>query len=475
MSEPLRYPELTEQMKMRGIGPTLAIFGPGAIIASVTIGSGETVFASRGGAIFGYSMLWCFIAGGLMKFIQVYSAARYITLTGEHPIERWKYLPGPQGWVVWLLAIVTILCFPLWLSGLPKMLGGLVVWILAFQGDTIWADERIWGTAFVLLAIIITMIQSYGVLERIQTYIVGLLLLSILTAAAAARPDWLAAFLGSITPKMPVYESWVGRDYPDIFGRSPWLEMGTYLGAVGGGSQDYFGYIGMLREKAWGLMGRVRQGGKDGIAIAKDASNFQLGRQWLRAPLIDTSVSFGCVILFTIAFAVLGAAVLRPEQIIPDGMELLSVQANFLTMLHPLLLYFYQLGVFTAFFGTILAAYELYLRTSYECLRPVSKRIAGMSVRQLRPWVVGYCGIGGIAIMWAGGNPVAIVTPAAIFGGVLTCGIWCLLMVWTDRKYLPAPLRMSRWLVFLNIIAGLFLTGWGIRSAVEYVTSISLG
>jgi len=27
----------------------------------------------------------------------------------------------------------------------------------------------------------------------------------------------------------------------------------------------------------------------------------------------------------------------------------------------------------------------------------------------------------------------------------------------------------------LNIIAGLFLTGWGIRSAVEYVTSISLG
>ena len=97
MPETLRYPELSEQMKMRGIGPMLAIFGPGAIIASVTIGSGETVFASRGGAIFGYSMLWCFIAGGFMKFIQVYSAARYITLTGEHPIERWKYLPGPLG------------------------------------------------------------------------------------------------------------------------------------------------------------------------------------------------------------------------------------------------------------------------------------------------------------------------------------------------------------------------------------------
>ena len=77
--------------------------------------------------------------------------------------------------------------------------------------------------------------------------------------------------------------------------------------------------------------------------------------------------------------------------------------------------------------------------------------------------------------MWAGGNPVAIVTPAAIFGGVLTCGIWCLLMVWTDRKYLPPQLRMSRWLVILNIVGGLFLTGSGIFSAVEFINTISFG
>ena len=102
MSEAMRYPELSDELKARGFGAMLRIFGPGAIIASVTIGSGETVFASRGGAVFGYAMRWCFGGGGLMKFVQVYTSARYITLTGEHPIERWKYLPGPQGWVVWL-------------------------------------------------------------------------------------------------------------------------------------------------------------------------------------------------------------------------------------------------------------------------------------------------------------------------------------------------------------------------------------
>ena len=200
MSEERRYPALSEDMQARGLGAMLRIFGPGAIIASVTIGSGETVFASRGGAVFGYALLWCFIGGGLMKFVQVYTAARYMTLTGEHPLERWKFLPGPQGWVVWVMAVLTVLCFPLWLSGLPKMLGGLAVWILGCEGLAIWGDPRVWGTAFVALAIAITMIQSYGALEKFQTVVVGVLLLSILTAAAAAQPDWLAVLIGSIVP-----------------------------------------------------------------------------------------------------------------------------------------------------------------------------------------------------------------------------------------------------------------------------------
>ncbi len=61
-----------------------------------------------------------------------------------------------------------------------------------------------------------------------------------------------------------------------------------------------------------------------------------------------------------------------------------------------------------------------------------------------------------------------IVTPAAIFGGVLTCGLWCLLMVWTDRTRLPPALRMGRLLLALNILSGLFLTGWGVRGVIDF-------
>jgi hypothetical protein len=469
-----RYPEPPPELDKGGATALLKYFGPGAIIASVTIGSGETVFASRGGALFGYAMLWCFVGGGIMKFVQVYTAARFITLTGEHPMERWRYLPGPEGWVVWLLSAMTILCFPLWLSGLPKMLGGLVVWIAGLQDVPVWGDERLWGTLLASAAITLTMVQSYGALERTQTIIVGGLLSFILLATFATQPDWMAALYGTLIPSLPAYAPWVAERFPAIAARSPWIELGTYLGAIGGGSQDYFGYIGMLREKGWGLLGRTESpgaegSGPEGIRIDTDPANVNRGRRWLRAPLADTGGSFFCVVLFTIAFMILGAVLLHPQQIVPSGLQLLSVQAEFLTQLHPNLLYLYQFGVFTAFFGTILGAYELYVRTTHECLRPVSTRIRRMPLSQLRPWVVGYCGVAGIAIMWFGGNPVSIVTPAALFGGVLTCGIWCLLMVWTDYRFLPVPLRMGWVLRALNIASGMFLTGWGIRGVYDFV------
>ncbi|MDP6152277.1 MAG: hypothetical protein QF785_02785, partial [Phycisphaeraceae bacterium] len=98
MSTSVKYPELPGVLKGRISWRMLRFFGAGAIIASVTIGSGETLFASRGGAIFGYALLWCFVGGAIMKGVQVYTGARYMTLTGQHPIAAWMHLPGPRGW-----------------------------------------------------------------------------------------------------------------------------------------------------------------------------------------------------------------------------------------------------------------------------------------------------------------------------------------------------------------------------------------
>ena len=50
----------SDRLPRRPLG-WLMVFGPGAIIASLTIGTGELIFSSRGGAIFGYRILFLFV------------------------------------------------------------------------------------------------------------------------------------------------------------------------------------------------------------------------------------------------------------------------------------------------------------------------------------------------------------------------------------------------------------------------------
>ena len=262
--EELEYPELPPELSRPRFSTLFKYFGPGAIIASITIGSGETVFASRSGAVFGYSLLWLFLAAAIAKGLQIYCGSRYITLTGEHPLRSWNRLPLLRGWFPWLVAGISIICFPFWLGGLPKMLGQLVNWIAGISpGEPGSAEEagfdfwvNIWGTGFVVVAVSITLLQSYKLLERVQTLLVGLLLLSLLAAAIASSPDLMAIIAGTFIPSLPDFPAWALEKYPEDFGNLPkYQELAVYVGAMGGGTQDYLGYVGILREKGWGLMG----------------------------------------------------------------------------------------------------------------------------------------------------------------------------------------------------------------------------
>ena len=94
----LRLPEAPAALRKRRVGVATALryFGPGAIIASLTIGSGESILASREGAVFGYAVLWAVVVGCFAKGALVYASNRYITLTGEHPMRRFaRVMPGP--------------------------------------------------------------------------------------------------------------------------------------------------------------------------------------------------------------------------------------------------------------------------------------------------------------------------------------------------------------------------------------------
>lgn len=478
-TETIVYPALTADLD-RGLSwRSLKYFGAGAIVASVTIASGETIFAARAGALFGYALLWSFAAGLLMKGFQVYAAARYMVLTGEHPMTHWGHLPGPRNWVPLTIGVLSLFCFPFWQAALPLVLGEFVNWIIGVDGsqEQMLLLARVWASLAIVVSVLLIWLNSYAFLEKAQLVIVGLLLGSIFAAVASSRPDWLSALIGMITPTIPPYASWVPEKYPSFASRPPWVEIVTYLGAVGGGTYDYVGYIGCFREKAWGVIGLLHPPHQvathiDSIPLRIDTSeaNIRRGRRWLLPAQIDIVVCFVSVLITAICFVLLGARLLNPQQLVPADDQLLTHQAKFLTQLHPALLYVYQLGIFMAFFGTIYGAYEVYFRTAFECLTPLSAWFRSIPFNTFRRVMLVYCGGLGLVFLWTLGRPVDIITPAAIVGGVFTCGLWCLAMLWTDRRFLPRPLQMPLLLRLCVAASGIVLTSLGAKAIWDYVS-----
>ena len=103
----------------------LKVFGPGAIIASLTIGTGELIFSSRGGALFGYRILFLFVVISLLKWGLVVASSRHMVLTGVHPYKRMLELPGPRGWLMLTLFMIAAVCLPIWISFHCGVLGNL--------------------------------------------------------------------------------------------------------------------------------------------------------------------------------------------------------------------------------------------------------------------------------------------------------------------------------------------------------------
>ncbi len=468
---PISFPPVPEELRSANPIGYLKFYGPGAIVASVTIGSGETVFASRGGAIFGYSLVWCLVLVSVLKAIQAYSSMRVITLTGRHPVHYWARMRGPRAWFPLLLGVVALVTMASTFGALSKALATLLMQLAGRAPESsAYPTELSWCASAILIVCALAALGStYRTLELGQTAIILLFLAFIALSFVALRPDLGALLWSAFAVSFPNYPDWVKESYPAIAARPPWVEAMTFIGLIGGNSTDYTAYVSFLREKKWGLAGRLSASEeKQGLMPSASPEESAKGRLWLRAPLTDMLLSFSMVAMFSIVFLVLGALLLAPSRLVPHDSELLTVQAKFLTELHPRLAPLYIVGIVTVFLGTIYGSFELQTRALWECGRVVSARLASATLSHYRRFVVLYGVASGLLLIWTKWDPVAIFTPAILLG-VLASGGWCFATLWVDRRFLPKPYRMSLPFAAGVAIAGLVLTAFGARSIYDFL------
>jgi len=477
----ISLPPLPSALSSRSPAAWLTLFGPGAIIASLTIGTGELIFSSRGGAIFGYRILFLFLLICLLKWTLVFTTARHMVVTGVHPFRRWMEFPlGPRGWLPTVFFVLAAVCIPIWVSFHASVIGDLLAGVTGTKRFINGALVHLWGIGILTAVMVLALKGGYSTLERVQLVIIATLLSAVTLALVLLKPDWFELVTGALLPQALEYPQWMLADSrPEIqriAARPVWVETTLYVGVIGGASYDYLAYTSFLRDKRWGLAGSREWDGND-----KDLSESTLAdmRRWIRAPLFDCTLSFLIVIVFSAVFVASGALVLGPQHELPGDSGFLEHQAQFITQLHPWLHPLYVLGAFLAMLGTLYGTLEVAPCVLRETVFAVRGNLDDQQSVKLRRWTLCWCAAGAFAVLivsfftqvYSGADKppglTNLLIPANLFTGVLSCGLICLLNVWMDR-ILPKSLRSPLLLTLANIVAGLFFVFLGVKGYWDY-------
>ena len=462
-----------------------AILGPGAIIASLTIGAGELVFSSRGGAIFGYRLIGLFALICIVKWCLVFVTARHMVLTGAHPFQRWAQLPGPQGWLPFVFLLLAVPSFPVWVSFHAGTIGTLLAALTETQGLFRGAGHFVWGLGALLAVVVLSLTGNYRRLERIQLVLVFVMLGSVCLSLLFLRPNLIQMVYAAFQLPWITYPDWIAEKYPTIAAKPVIVELATYVGVVGGSGYDYLAYVSFLREKQWGHAATDIPVSLDGCGDQASADMQVNHREVLRLPLYDSMLSFLIVFLFSIVFLTCGTLVLGPLERVPANNDLLTLQAEFVNFGGRWLRPVYFAGALLAMIGTLYGTIEVAPAVMRELVRAIwstQRNNTQRLDRGTRLWV----GIGGAIVLMAclvyflqsgESKPIALdalLRPANLFTGVLACGVICLLSIWADLRWLPKLVRPNTLLIIINLLAGVALLALGLKTYFDQYGSVAL-
>ena len=411
-----------ESWSIKKLFGLLAVFGPAAIVASVSIGAGETIVVVRAGAWAGYRLLWLVLLSCVVKGVFVtYLLGRYTAVSGEYIGHRLVRLPGPRGWLPLAIVAMEMLGAPLAWVPIAKPCGDLFHFLLHNSlapsiAEPVW--ENIFTSCFITLALAFGLRLSFERLEKQQIIICLILVTGTLIGTLIVRPNFREAVIGSISfGHIPPFPAWAPQDAV----KNPLLTMATAFGYVGGSVMGYIVYANWVGMHRWGLTGHqnidcIRQHAftRDTIDYLPDTPDQVSQLRKLVAPL-RWDAGIGAVVLFIVtgAFMLSGAAVLYPLQTTFDGWGLLTNQAHVWSNIHASLVWVYYICIIVALWGTLQALPEIYARVIQEFFQAVWHR-REWDYHKIRRAVCVYIFVAAIVLVWLN-VPFDILTQIAGF------------------------------------------------------------
>ena len=466
----------------------LSSFGPAAVVASLSLGAGETIMVCGLGSWSGFGLLWMLVLSVVIRagFV-MYLVGRYTAVTGQSFAHRVATLPGPRGWLLMLFVAAELAILATGLTAIAKPCGNLGVFLLGEKwgfADTLGLTKpetaQIWvnGITSVFLGAALTMSlgSSYVSLEKQQIVVCGLMVTGTAIATIFVGPDLKEVLWGAIRfGYLPPAPDWA----PPAAKNEYTLNLATIFGYVGGSLSGYIAYSSWVGLHGWGLAGNAtacdyaNQSSKlDHLPVdPQQAANL---RQ-LMTPL-RWDVAFGMAVLLavTVAFLSAGATVLYPKQLSPGaGQEfaLLTKQAVIWEQISAWLVPVYYFAILLALWGTIASVPEAVARVTYDLLAAVRPEMKQIPFRKVLTVLVAWFFVSSQFWNWGGFRFDLLTQIGALVTVNLGVGIVCLLATYYNAT-LP-PLYRTRWWVTVGgVVSGIILLMAFVTTAIGIVMKL---
>jgi len=181
--------------RRRGLRAMLPFAGPAFICSVAYMDPGNFATNIQAGAKYNYTLLWIVLFANAVAMLFQGLSAKLGIVTNRNLAELAReHFPRPVVWAMWAVSEVAAMA-----TDLAEFLGGAIGLSLLFGMPLLWGMVV---TAIVTFGILAFQRQGYRPVELIIGGLIGLIGLSYLIELFIAPPDWGAAVLGAVLPRL---------------------------------------------------------------------------------------------------------------------------------------------------------------------------------------------------------------------------------------------------------------------------------
>ena len=392
----------------------LGMVGPGLIWSSEMIGSGEVILTTRVGSILGIGVMWAIILGIFLKYMIGVGGGRYTICTGEGMIDMFDRIPGPKHWVVWTVLVVQFIAATISIGSIANAAGIFISHLLPMS-------SYLGGWIISIFALIVAWSGGFKILRTIMSFFVLVILCGVLYVAGTVFPD-LSEFLKGFLLTIPDVPAWAAA-HPEI-NENPWREVLPLMGWAAGGfaSQVWYSYWVIGAGYGVNANGVYGKSADPSMLRAMDQEDARKIKSWFRVIYTDTTVALLITIVVTVGFLIAGAGILRPNQVAPQGTDVVSTLSTiFSTSWGAIGGVMFTLAGAVALTGTLLAQLAGWPRLLADSFRICIPRFAQKFEwkKQFHIFLVFFFITNIILVFSFGLRPVFLVKLGAILDGLL--------------------------------------------------------